>query len=84
MEDVLKEATTLYFHLNENAVQPNAGLSGIEEYDNEKFVVLRNSSGVLAVFADLSNEKAVVEKLDLVQEEDWPEALRGGGKNESH
>lgn len=80
MEDIMKEVTALYFRLNENAVQPNAGLSGIEEYDNEKFVVLRNSSGVLAVFEDLSDEKAVVEELGLVQEEDWPEALKKEGR----
>lgn len=77
----MEDALTLHFYLNENANQPDAGLSGIEEYDNEQFVVLRNCNGILAVFVDTSNYDIDVNPIteshiETVQKEDWPKALK--------
>jgi len=78
MEEELKRAFEFYFKSKgDNAIQPNAGLSGIENIDDTCYAVLRNSNGILAVFdvpADQSLEPSELE------EEDWPEALKEEAK----
>lgn len=51
MEEGLERAYECYFKSRgDNADQPNAGLSEIEDLDGTCYAVLRNANGILAVF----------------------------------
>jgi hypothetical protein len=49
-QDIEQRAFAAYFRFTENALQPSRNLSGEETVNGKRYVVLRNTNGILAVY----------------------------------